>query len=57
MTKAKPPQMPKDYGQPESLKKALGSASTEKQRIHALETASALAASTKKPLKVKVKHG
>ena len=49
MTNAKPPKMPTQYEQPESLKKALEKAATMRERNSALATSSALAATNKKP--------
>ena len=51
--KDKPPKMPKHYEQPESLKKAMEKASTERERISAQAMSSALAATNKKPFNKK----
>ena len=48
-----PPKMPKQYEQPESLKKALEKASTVRERNSAQAMSSALAAINKKQFKVK----
>ncbi len=47
--------LPKQYEEPESLKKALQKARNEKQRISAIDTSSALAAANKKPFVIKKK--
>ncbi len=47
--------LPKQYEESESLKKALQKARTEKQRLSAIDTASALAAANKKPFNLKKK--
>jgi hypothetical protein len=49
------PKMPKEAGQPESLRKALEMARDERSRIQAFATAGALAAGLKKTVN-KVKH-
>ena len=51
--KDNPPKMPKQYEQPESLKKALEKASTTRERNSAQAMSSALAAANKKPFNKK----
>ena len=50
---AKPPKIPKHYEPPESLKKAMEKASSERERASAQAMASALAAGNKKPFNKK----